>query len=270
LCYSGTTTSIEHSSKFAVCGKNLIVIGVVTANYQVIFMQLVKAVRAKILLGDIELDVYQMPNGSYRLAGRNVTDAVGEPNNSLIRLMGVKSLKGLPHADSSLIQVKAETGESFVAIAIEDAAEYWGRLANKGNPKAIAVLIACAIESMERRADAAFGVKRSEEERNARFELRQKSLQTRRAYTDVLRERLISAHGEDRYKQMARAGYFRDVTVKVNLHLYGQPHFNCNRENMDDDQLRDIELFEKQLERRARRYPKHTAEQLLTWMVDQF
>jgi hypothetical protein len=129
----------------------------------------IKAVRAQILLGDIPLNVYQLPSGRYKLAGRNVTDVAGEPNNSLIRAMGVKSLKDLPGADLSLIQVKADTGEIFIAVAIEDAAAYWGKMAIAGNVLAVGILVASAIEAIERRADAAFGNEKSEGERNERF-----------------------------------------------------------------------------------------------------
>ena len=36
-----------------------------------------------------------------------------------------KSLKALPHKDQSLGQVKANTSESIVPVAIEDAMDYW-------------------------------------------------------------------------------------------------------------------------------------------------
>ena len=62
-----------------------------------------KAERATITVGSIEMNVYQMPDGNYKLAGRNVTDAVEESANSLLRKLGVKSLKALPGADLSLL-----------------------------------------------------------------------------------------------------------------------------------------------------------------------
>lgn len=74
-----------------------------------------------------------LPDGSYKLAGRNVTDIVQEYNLSLNRLMGVKSLKDLPGADLSLNQIKSETGETFIPVSIADAIEYWTRVAMAGN-----------------------------------------------------------------------------------------------------------------------------------------
>lgn len=82
---------------------------------------------------------------------------------------GVKSLKALPNADSTLSEIKANTGEKFIPVAIVDAVVYWMKMAVQGNLKAQAILMACAVESIERRADAAFGVSRSEPEINQRM-----------------------------------------------------------------------------------------------------
>jgi len=128
----------------------------------------IKAVRGLVALGDIPLNVYMLPNGEYKLAGRNVTDAIKEHAMSLSRLMGVKSLKDLPHADLSLSQIKAKTGETFIPVSLLDASEYWLRAAIEGNPMAKAISMACMVESIERRADAFFGVNRSEGDRNRR------------------------------------------------------------------------------------------------------
>ena len=144
-----------------------------------------KAIRVGISLGEIPLDVYQMPSLIYKMSGRNVTDAIDEPNNSLIRIHGVKSLKALPHADSSLIQVKAVTGETFIPVSIEDAAFYWAEMAQRGNNKAKAILIACTVESIERRADHALGIMRSEDERNERSKLRMSRVLARYSWTDT-------------------------------------------------------------------------------------
>jgi hypothetical protein len=144
----------------------------------------IKAVRAQISLGAIPLNVYQMPSGVYQLAGKNVTDAIGEEHKSLGRLYGVKSLKDLPHNDSALGTVQAETGESFIPIAIEDAATYWHAKSFAGNERAKALTLACLIESIERRADAAFGIQRTEEERNQRLQQRLEGKVARYEWTD--------------------------------------------------------------------------------------
>jgi len=129
----------------------------------------IKAVRAQILLGDIPLNVYQLPDSRYKLAGRNVTDAIDESANSLSRIMGVKSLKDLPHADSERYNISAgKEGSPFIPVSPLDAAAYWMKMAIAGNIKAAAIMMALTVESIERRADEAFGVHRSEGDRNQR------------------------------------------------------------------------------------------------------
>jgi P63C domain len=130
----------------------------------------IKAVRGTILLGDIPLNVYMLPDGGYKLAGRNVTDAIGESANSVLRIMGVKSLNDLPHADSERYKVNPGKGGSpFVPVSPVDAAIYWAKMTANGSLKAQALMVACAVESIERRADQFFGVNRDEGDRNQRF-----------------------------------------------------------------------------------------------------
>jgi hypothetical protein len=198
----------------------------------------IKAVRAEILLGNIPINVYQMPDGDYKLAGRQVTDVIEEPNNSLIRELGVKSLKALPHADPSLIQVKAETGETFIPVAIEDAATYWGIMATKGNAKAIAVLVASTIEAIERRADAVFNIQRTEEERNKRFETRLNGKRVRRSLTDAIKG-YIAANSD--LSANAVKFMYSNATDAVNRAVFARPAKKlCEDLKVDDrDLLRD-------------------------------
>ena len=89
----------------------------------------IKAERATILLGDIPINVYQMPDGSYKLAGRNVTDAIEEAANTLTRYYSVKSLRDLPGAEP----IKSISGETLNAVTLLDAVKYWGVMATRGN-----------------------------------------------------------------------------------------------------------------------------------------
>jgi hypothetical protein len=136
----------------------------------VIMSTTIKAVRGTILLGEISIEVYMLPDGGYKLAGRNVTEAIGENPMSLSRVMGVKSLKDLPHAASECHKVNGGKGGSpFFPVAIADASVYWVEMAIQGNPKAKAISIAAMAESIERRADSIFGVSSTEGDRNIRF-----------------------------------------------------------------------------------------------------
>lgn len=213
----------------------------------------IKAIRAEIFLGDISLNVYQMPNGEYKLAGRNVTDAVGEHNSSLTREMGVKSLKALPNADLSLTHLKAESGETFIPVAIQDATEYWGRVAKKGNHLAIAILVASATEAIERRADAAFNVKRTEEERNERFKARVEGKIARRTFTDAIQAYI------DRHPELSgsRINFmYNNASDRVNKAVFGRvakilcrdfkADKDCLRDSFNDTELRRIAMVEEE------------------------
>ena len=211
----------------------------------------IKASRAVIELGSIPLNVYLMPDGTYRLAGRNVTDAVDEVNTSLMRSFGVKSLKSLPGADPDLMQVKTETGESFIPVAIEDAAVYWGRCYEKKNAKAAAILVACAIESIERRADKAFGKTRSEEEYNERFKNRVNGILTRRSLCDAIKEYLLRhpelspGRSNNMYTNATQKGYrlmFGRDRKTLETDLGAEP--GKLRDALLADELKDLDAIE--------------------------
>ena len=234
----------------------------------------IKAVRAQIKLGDIDLDVFQLPDGSYRMSAKQVTGAIGIRHSRVAQISATKQVQnltgqGLQVADFSPEKLVCSDSGNISGYTLEVASIVWQFEAAKGNELAQALSFACVVESLERRADAAFGVQVSEEERQAKLALRVKSKATRRKYTDVLKERLIEQIGEERYKAIA-VDFFKNTTIQVNQHLYQQPHFNCDRDNMTEEQLSDIELFERQLERRAHRLPEHTAEELLAWMLGNY
>lgn len=148
----------------------------------------VKAQRATIDIGGITINVYQLPDGSYRLAGRNVTDAIGMRPGSLSEVMKVKSLKALPHADSSLSEVKAETGESFIPVSIVDALAYWGEMVERKNQSAKIVVLACAAETIERRADRAFNIQRAEADYDAALKVRVGSIRHRKEFAKEIQD----------------------------------------------------------------------------------
>lgn len=157
-----------------------------------------KAQRAAIAIGNISINVYMLPDGSYRLAGRNITDAIEARPGSLTEKMGVKSLKDLPSNGLSLYEkssIKSVTGESFIPVSIDIAVQYWRMMDKAGNELAGALIDALIAESIERRADAAFGKIRSEEEYNERIKSRMASKIARRSLTDAIAD-YIERHPE--------------------------------------------------------------------------
>lgn len=132
-----------------------------------------KAIKAIIHLGTIPLDVYQMPDGSYKLYIESVTAAVDRPNNDLFRFLAGKSVQALPYKNRKLLQepmIDVEGyGGSVKPIPIELATAYWLYRAVNGSSVAQAIIQAALMESIERRADAAFEFKRTEAEYNQKF-----------------------------------------------------------------------------------------------------
>ena len=132
-----------------------------------------KAVKATIHLGSIPIDVYQMPDGSYKLYMESVMEAIKRPKDDLLNFLQSKSPQALPYKNRSLLQepmIGVEGyGGSVKPIPVELATTYWFYSAINGNTIAQALIQASLIESIERRADTAFVFKRSEEEYNQKF-----------------------------------------------------------------------------------------------------
>jgi hypothetical protein len=196
----------------------------------------IKATRATISIGDITLNVYQLPDGSYRLSGRNVTDAVGEEPNGLARVFGVRSIKDLPilksqsgtpgkekamkpaqgkgserYIDRRKINPGKE-GSPFWELMIEEAVVYWAAVAGKGNKSALALIAALAIETVERRADRVFGVQVEEQERDDRLKVRIKTIKVRLDFTQEVKE-YVETHSE--LSEGKRRWMYRNATDRL-------------------------------------------------------
>ena len=132
-----------------------------------------KAVKATINLGDIPLDVYQLPDGSYQLYTESITDAIAQEHKDLLTFIKGKSEQALPFKGYNLLhapRVEVEEEEIYIKVApIRLATSYWLYRAIKGNKKAQALVQASIVETIERRADKAFSIKRSETEYNKLF-----------------------------------------------------------------------------------------------------
>lgn len=132
-----------------------------------------KARKAVVKLGDIPLDVYQLPNGDYRLYSASVAEVIEKRRRNLYEFLNGKSPEALPYKDLNLCGISdvlvEGKGNSIKPIPVEVAIAYWRYWDKKGNQKAGAIISACIAESIERRADLAFGIGRNEEERQDRF-----------------------------------------------------------------------------------------------------
>ena len=136
----------------------------------------VKAISATILLGTIGLQVYQLPDGGYKVDAIGVMNAVDKKGSALTRFITGKSALALPFNGYNFTQAQsipvADNAQLIKPIPIPLATAYWLHEATKGkgNVKAQALVQASMAESIERRADAAFTIKRTEREYNVRFD----------------------------------------------------------------------------------------------------
>lgn len=151
--------------------------------------------KKKIKIGGIEMPVYMMENGEYRWSMRQASKAVGfndwwlrdtirADRNSMRRLKsyGFKgNIEIIECSGKGIIESNSISTEDFLAMIM-----YAAVIGNRR--QAIALMAASFYETLERRADYAFGVIRDEDEYIQKFEYRHASI--------MLNKNLRSAIGE--------------------------------------------------------------------------
>ncbi len=179
----------------------------------------IKATRATILLGDIELDVFQLPDGSYQISQSQTTEAVNKPPKRMVQL--AKSEKGQILIQSGFekgLKVKVEGSKPVNLVPLEVAFQFWVLELSIGNQEALALVVASGVEALERRADAAFNILRTEEEINERFIVRKDSILQRHFWTDSIKW-YIDNHPE--LSSDAKKWLYPNVSNTLNKELFG-------------------------------------------------
>jgi AraC-like DNA-binding protein len=147
----------------------------------------IKATRATVQIGALEVDGFMLPDGSYRMSQAQVAQAVEKPPVNALRFLestALKSILGESYTDYIPEQIEIEPEQSrrgqsrFNALPLEVATAYWVNQCFQGNKQALALVMALATETLERRFDAAFGATRTEQERNERLQERIQQLET--------------------------------------------------------------------------------------------
>ncbi len=93
------------------------------------------------------------------LSQTKLAEAVDEDETSFRRFLGSNSPEALPYKGFRPDKLAVEGNNAKVnGIPIPLAVAYWTKEAASGNPTAARLLGACAVESIERRADKAFDV----------------------------------------------------------------------------------------------------------------
>lgn len=163
-----------------------------------------KAVRSTVQIGGVDVEGYQMPDGGYQMSQTTAAQAVGMAERNARDFLNSKAVNRLlgEGYTPAISQVEVESGQArgqtrINALPLEVVAAYWVWQCFKGNRKALSLVMALSVESLERRFDSAFGVSRTEADYNERLsdriEQMQSSLdQLSEAYAepDVLREHI--------------------------------------------------------------------------------
>lgn len=183
------------------------------------------AQRTTIYLGTIPLEVFTISDGSYVLSQTQVAEAVGKNELNIRQFWKSKSPEALPYKDYTPVKINVEKdhegrgGTRINAVTIEFAAAYWTKEAIAGNVMAARLLGACTAESIERRADAAFGIQRAEEERQEFMKIRLEGKRIRRNLTDAIKSYL------DRHPELSdnnRKWIYVNTSQRVTLMVFGR------------------------------------------------
>ena len=131
----------------------------------------IKATRATVAIGALTVDAFMLPDGSYRMSQTQAADLVGLSERNAREFLDSKTFERLAGEGytPAIFDIDSEQsrGQSrFRGLPLEVVVIYWVYQCYRGNKQAFSLLIALATESLERRFDNAFGVFRTEQERN--------------------------------------------------------------------------------------------------------
>ncbi|MGB7313116.1 MAG: hypothetical protein WA939_09305 [Nodosilinea sp.] len=159
-----------------------------------------KAKRSTAAIGPQSIDGFQMPDGSYRMSITGAAEAILLTVSNASVFLRSKAIKASLGNDStpriSDIEVESTeqiTGQTRIrALPLDVSIVYWHWQSHRGNKQARQLCMVLATETLERCFDAAFGVDRSESDRNAlltqRFQADLAALGEAYAEPDLLRE----------------------------------------------------------------------------------
>jgi len=178
------------------------------------------AERATIYLGNIPLEVFMLPDGQYVLSQTQVAEAVGKTEVSFRDFVTSKSPEALPYKGFRPAKLSIKGNNIKInTIPIDVASAYWTKEAIVGNVTAARLLGACTAESIERRADSAFGVQRAEEERQELLRIRLEGKRIRRRLTDAIKS-YIERHPE--LSENNRKWLYVNASQRVTLVVFGR------------------------------------------------
>lgn len=159
-------------------------------------MTIQKAVRATFsITKDITLEGFQKPCGGYALGANSMRESL---NILLTNKTGKKYAQPILDKHPGKVTTAKLEGNnaSLRLIDLEVAMEIILAYAQLGNSKCQALVFACFTETIERRLDAAFGFKRTEEEYNQKLTERINGKVDRLTFTDAIALWLIDPRND--------------------------------------------------------------------------
>ena len=132
----------------------------------------VRAVRASVQIGSLTVDGFMLPDGSYRMSQTQAAECIEDDPVYARNFLGSREGKALlgegftpeTFEVDPTGQVRGQTRIRGWPLSAVYA--YWVYRCYRGSKPAFNLVIALGTESLERRFDAAFGVTRTETERN--------------------------------------------------------------------------------------------------------
>lgn len=164
-------------------------------------MTTIKAVRATITLGDIELEVFQLPDGSYRYGYEFLASLIDRDKSILSDKKSPFYLPELSKGSLAIGKFSQTVSVSGISGTYKVATDsqlliVLKSLEKMGFEKAEALRDACLLEALERRADAVFNIQRLEEERNTKMTERINGIVDRLTFTDAISLWLIDPRND--------------------------------------------------------------------------
>lgn len=136
----------------------------------------IKATRATVTIGNLTIEGFMLPDSSYQMSQTQAALAVGlgvQNVSDFLKSKAFKSLSGEGYtpqiSEIEPDETQQRGGSRIKALPLEVIRRYWLYQASRGNKKALALVDALMAETIERRFDDAFGVSRTEQERNDRL-----------------------------------------------------------------------------------------------------
>ena len=196
-----------------------------------------------------------MPDGEYRISSSDIAKILDMSEKSFLPNYLSKELRSLLEASPRFFLYSLKTSIEGNNVKINGidltlAGLIFQFYAFKGNLNAQNICLACVTEALERRADTAFNIVRTEEERNDRLAARMKGKLTRRTLTDAIKEYI------DRNNQLS-ANYkkwiYANCSDQINTFVLGRKanqlksQFSIKqiREACNTKQLKELDLVEE-------------------------